>query len=182
MVEKRVIAVGLVAVATIVALIALVAPWWTLSAFIGEMSNSQSAGPFNSNDDLISTGSAVLTGVLTLLGLLALAGATALLGYSLAANTNNALTKNAPLIAFAGIVLLLVSLVLAIFMYPAGGAIDGEMGFWDSEGGEGMSASTFAAWGWYMAVAAVVLGTAGAFLAITEATTAPASRSESEAV
>lgn len=181
MVDKKILAVGLVAVATIVALMALVAPWWTLTVSGGGMSNSESAGPFDANDDLISTGSAVLTGVLMLLGLLGLAGAAALLGYRIAANTNNALTKNAPFVAFAGVALVLVPLVLAIFMYPSGGALEGEMGFWDREGNEGIGVSTYAAWGWYMGAAAVVLGTAGGFRAIAETTTVPASRSESEA-
>lgn len=131
-------------------------------------SDSESAGPFNDND-IITTGNAVLSGILVLLGFLAFAGAAALLGYGLLTRKSDVLTQAAPFVALAGAFLIVLAVVLAIFLYPSEIKDAGfDLGFWGSQSADDFTISTYAAWGWYTTIVAAVLGATGAVFALRE--------------
>ena len=170
MVNNNQIGIGLVAIAALIALVALVAPWWALTMSGGGASMTQTAGPFNTNDDTISATAALLTGFLTLMAFLALAAATVLSVYGLIQNRQDNMIRNTPLMALGGAAVLTLSLVLAILLYPG----DGNLGFWDSVGGAGGSLTSAAAWGWYLGIAGVLLSIVGAVLMLGEREESPA--------
>lgn len=162
--NNKIVPVVLVGLAALCTLIAMFTSWWTAKTEFGGSSNSESAGPFNTNDGMIGDGASATTGLTTLLALLLLGAATALMVMGLVgAKTNPQLAQITPWAALAGGVLLLLGLVLAIFMYPSE-ANDGpgeDIGFWDSQDVGTAKTSTGAGFGWYLGAVGAILGIVG---------------------
>ncbi len=166
MANNKLIATAACGVAALLTLISLFTGWWTGTVEGGGLETSNSAGPFDSGDSDDLSGKTTMTGILVVVALVALIAATVLMGMGIA-GTNTPVTPFASWIALGASVLIALTLVLAVFTWP-----EGDTSFWDSEELLGVKATTGAGVGWYLALAAVVVGVVGGVYAMGRPTAA----------
>jgi len=160
----------------LLALVTLFVPWWTghgsvsYNGFTG--GGGENAAPFNDGSGLAE--GVVLSGILWLVGIAAVVAAT------LATLVWTERPVLAPALGALATLLFLLTPILAIFTWPSG-----NVGFWDggsqSSGAVGVSYSTYANAGWYMALACALVAGFGTYLALPRNATATPSGATADA-
>lgn len=153
-------AVVAMALATFLAALALALPWWTATTEVtaggSGVSAEADAGPFYAEDGVVETWQVVVPGLLAAFAFLGfVVGLTSLTGHI---ELHPAWEAGVPKLVYGSAVLLAAGLVLAVAVWPAGGASE----FWTDAPISGddvtVGPSASAGLGFYAGVLAVVLG------------------------
>lgn len=162
---------ALVALGLLMSAATLVIPWWTVEASGDGASVSQTARPFSTGGidlDFVSENGVIAVGVLALVGVLSMVGGLALWGG--ARQDDEAPPPPSPWLSIAGGALMVIAALVAVATWP-----NSDLGFWGSLGGGGGSVNASAAVGWYLALIAGAVASAGGFvgLGVSEGDTNP---------
>ncbi len=169
MIDNKILSLGFGGGAALFSLILLFTPWWTFTAettgaFVADQEDSESAGPFDDGKGIASDGATVMAGLMTLLAFFAFGAGVAFTAIARFTRPSpdgrpNVLGNIAPYVFAGGAFFLALTVLLAPMTWPD----DDDVGFWDSgedETGFGgaFKWSTYASFGWYAAIATLLIG------------------------